>query len=263
MSFFSAERFICAICSIPERRGIKGSLSFSTALISLRVGVSICSYVAGNGFLWFFLYGRVMFHFVPVHYLPNAIICPWTFCWYPWLALVKSAEMNIVGPFVFGQRAFLVQIYAQEMDFCVLQWFFITFCIYLDPVVQSDGTKLHPPPTLLEGTLFREASWGFVMCWLTNHGRLGRCLVVPKSSLYMHFSPHERWWSFFSPIAYCPLYRRFQGMSIQDFFPSFTWVVGFVLLLGGVSCWAGNSETLAWLSFGIQIKCPRVVHGRW
>jgi hypothetical protein len=33
--------------------------------------------------------------------------------------------------------------------------------------------------------------------------------------------------------------------------------------LGGVSCWAGNSETLAWLSFGIQIKCPRVVHGRW
>lgn len=83
MSFFSAEGFICAICSIPERRGIKGSLSFSIALISLRVGVSICSYVAGNGFLWFFLYGRVMFHFVPVHYLPNAIICPWTFCWYP------------------------------------------------------------------------------------------------------------------------------------------------------------------------------------
>lgn len=204
MSFFSAEGFICAICSIPERRGIKGSLSFSIALISLRVGVSICSYVAGNGFLWFFLYGRVMFHFVPVHYLPNAIICPWTFCWYPWLALVKSAEMNIVGPFVFGQRAFLVQIYAQEMDFCVLQWFFITFCIYLDPVVQSDGTKLHPPPTLLEGTLFREASWGFVMCWLTNHGRLGRCLVVPKSSLYMHFSPHERWWSFFFPHCLLP-----------------------------------------------------------
>jgi len=66
--------------------------------------------------------------------------------------------MNIVGPFVFGNRAFLFQIYAQELDFCVLQWFFLIFWIDLDPVVQSDGTKLHTPPTLLEGTLFREPS---------------------------------------------------------------------------------------------------------
>ena len=83
MSFFSVEEFLCAICSIPERRSIKGSLSFSIALISLCVGVSISSYGAGNGFLWIFFYVRVVFHFVPVPYLPNAIICPWTFCWYP------------------------------------------------------------------------------------------------------------------------------------------------------------------------------------
>ena len=167
------------------------------------------------------------------------------------------------GAFHFWKKSIFVPDICPKVGFLCTT---VVIYLFLDlpwSIVQSDGTKLHPPPTLLEGTLFREASWGFVMCWLTNHGRLGRCLVVPKSSLYMHFSPHERWWSFFSPIAYCPLYRRFQGMSIQDFFPSFTWVVGFVLLLGGVSCWAGNSETLAWLSFGIQIKCPRVVHGRW
>ena len=192
MSFFSVEEFLCAICSIPERRSIKGSLSFSIALISL------CGsfYFQLWGWEWLsldLLLCQSRVPFVPVPYLPNAIICPWTFCWYPWLAIVKSAEMNIVGPLVFGERAFLFQIYAQEMDFCVLQWFFLILWIYLDPVFQSNGTKLHTPPTVLEGTLFREPSSGFVISWLTYHGHLGRCLVVPKSRLYIHFFPHERW----------------------------------------------------------------------
>ncbi len=164
MSFFSAEGFICAICSIPERRGIKGSLSFSIALISLRVGVSICSYVAGNGFLWFFLYGRVMFHFVPVHYLPNAIICPWTFCWYPWLAIVKSAEMNIVGLLPFGKELFFPRYMPKSGIAVYYRGSLFILWIYLDPVFQSNGTKLHTPPTVLEGTLFREPSSGFVIC---------------------------------------------------------------------------------------------------
>ena len=147
-----------------QREGVSKALCLSLSHLSHRVGVSISSYGAGNGFLWIFFYVRVVFHFVPVPYLPNAIICPWTFCWYPWLAIVKSAEMNIVGPLVFGERAFLFQIYAQEMDFCVLQWFFLILWIYLDPVFQSNGTKLHTPPTVLEGTLFREPSSGFVIC---------------------------------------------------------------------------------------------------
>ena len=144
--------------------------------------------------------------------------------------------MNIVGPFIFGKRAFLFQIYAQKLDFCVLQWLFISFWIYLDLLSRA----------MVPNYIHHQHCWRAPSSGKPHEDLL--CVGLQIMDVWAGV-----WWYprvvcicisplmrdgdlFFSPIAYCPLYRRFQGMSIQDFFPSFTWVVGFVLLLGGVSC---------------------------
>lgn len=46
-----------------QREGVsKGICLFLSHLISLRMGVSVSSYVAGIGFIWFLFYGGVEFH---------------------------------------------------------------------------------------------------------------------------------------------------------------------------------------------------------
>ena len=74
------------------------------------------------------------------------------FVWFPVLAVVKSPEMNIVGPLTF-EKGHLCFIYMPKSGIAVYYsgslsffFFFFFFLIYLDPVVQSYGTRLHGNP---------------------------------------------------------------------------------------------------------------------
>ena len=155
MSFFSVEGFICAICSIPERRGILGYLYFPITHLSLRMRVSISNSVAVNGFILFLFYGWVTFHCVCTtstyfNHLSIDIVLVSLSCY------SEECWNEYSGDFNFQKITFLFWIYAQVLDCCLLQWF-----LFLD-LLQSCSreqwyqincwrgpSSCHPPQDLL------------------------------------------------------------------------------------------------------------------
>ena len=66
------------------------------------------------------------------------------------------------------------------------------------------------------------------------------------------------------PGACFSLYVLFRERAIQVFSPFFNWVVGFVLMLHGLSGWPVYSGRLAWLDIGIRcINCMLCMAGAY
>ena len=69
------------------------------------------------------------------------------------------------------------------------------------------------------------------------------------------------------PDVFCPLYIWFRERYIQVFSAFFNWVVGFVLLLGGISGWAIYFGRLAWPGYWdldtVPAHCAWQVHKQW
>ena len=155
------------------------------------------------------------------------------------LAIVKGAELNIVGLSPFGKESFS----SRYMPKCGISVHYrgslFIFQNYLDPVVQSVGNKSHthrvegysyrPSLDLLFVELLIMAIWTNVkwcVVWI--------CISLLVSNGDFFFFFFSQGFSTFIYLVY--------GKSLQEFCPFFNWVVSFVLLLGGIICRAGSCE---------------------
>ena len=95
-----------------------------------------------------------------------------------------------------------------------------------------------------EGSIFSTPSPSFVLCGLSNDGHSDWCEAVSHGNFDLHFSNNQGCGTFFHVLV-GHLYIFLGETSIQVFCQFFSWVVGFVLLLGGISSRAVHFETPA------------------